>query len=355
MAIPFYVSNKCFKTILLTAITVTVTVNIITTITLPNFNPLNHANNPATNFVKHKNGSSTDTVIGYQDPRCIGLELEDKMDKLLSSYRQVYIVMPAKAGGSTTNTFVKNCMKNQTESFANYDNILNRPGWMRSAHLDTFKQPSLISSHLYTENTLVNLVKQATRKSLIVYIHREDTDRLLSAIKQVVYTEVCNKKKYTNSQEGCRVTQDKLVQLIEKEAWNEISYGMTNLLKCNTYSMIEENAPNLVFIDYKQLDKLLKLVSKHHCPGQALVRKNVASEKKSILVELPTKSTNLASKNSTNIMKSIESWLEAKMGVIELALNLKEEVSCQVTTRKMENNLMVCPDKTLQFSTSELL
>ena len=162
-------------------ITVTVTINIITTITLLNFNPLNHANNPATNLVKHTNGSSTDTVIAYQDPRCIGLELEDKMDKLLSSYRQVYIVMPAKAGSSSIKVFVKNCMKHQTEKC--FDSILHQPGLMRSAHLDTFKQPSLIASHLYTKNTLVNLVKQATRESLIVYIHREETDRLLSAIK----------------------------------------------------------------------------------------------------------------------------------------------------------------------------
>ena len=136
---------------------------------------------------------------------------------------------------------------------------------------------------------------------------------------------------------------------------SEVRYGVTNLLKCDTYSMIEENAPNLVFIDYKQLDKLLNLVSKHHCLGQTLVRQYKASDQQSILVELLTESTNSVSKNSTNIMKSIESWLEAKMGVIELFLNLKEEVSYQATTRKMENNLMACPDKTLQLSASELL
>jgi hypothetical protein len=45
--------------------------------------------------------------------------------------------------------------------------------------------PSLISSHISRSNRIKHLVKHATTQSLIIYVHREGTNRLRSAIGQV--------------------------------------------------------------------------------------------------------------------------------------------------------------------------
>ena len=44
------------------------------------------------------------------------------------------------------------------------------------------------------------------------------------------------------------------------------------------YEMIKENDPNIVFVHYKQVSQLQKLLSKHHCPLVTKeVRENVGS------------------------------------------------------------------------------
>ena len=41
---------------------------------------------------------------------CLSLDFEEDMDHLLSKYKQVWIIMPAKAAGSTFKVFAKQCM-----------------------------------------------------------------------------------------------------------------------------------------------------------------------------------------------------------------------------------------------------
>jgi hypothetical protein len=53
---------------------------------------------------------------------------------------------------------------------------------------------SLISSHINFSKDFVNLVKNATKQSLIIYSHREETDRLQSAIIEIAAMKKCTKE-----------------------------------------------------------------------------------------------------------------------------------------------------------------
>merc|ERR1712176_1401665 len=46
----------------------------------------------------------------------------------------------------------------------------------------------------------------------------------------------------------------------------------------------------------------------------------------------------------------IDDWLNAKSQFVELALDLKRDVSCQGTTRDIEHEMLACPSETLQIS-----
>ena len=56
---------------------------------------------------------------------------------------------------------------------------------LREMLQSSFEIPTLISSHIFNFEYFMNLVKLATDDSLIIYVHRNGTDRLRSAIRHV--------------------------------------------------------------------------------------------------------------------------------------------------------------------------
>ena len=271
-----------------------------------------------------------------QHGSCLSLDLEENMDNLLSKYKQVIIAMPAKAAGSSIKTFTKKCMSRQNAtSFSVTDNILNNQNSMNSALTAQLKMPSMISSHMYTQNNMCRLMKHATDDTLIVYSHRQETSRLISATKQVI---VQRKK-------GGQLDETELVKMIKSKTV-EIGIGNTQLLTCQQYNCIKDNSPNLVFMHYKKVGQMLKLLAKHHCPElltQEETRVNIGSDKKSVSVILK-------GRNNNGTIVSIDDWLNAKSQMLEIALSMKEAVTCQATTRDIEYDLFACPDETLQIS-----
>ena len=54
-------------------------------------------------------------------------------------------------------------------------------------------------------------------------------------------------------------------------------------MTCKAYEAIEQNAPNMIVLHYKQANKLQKLLAKHHCPElleEPPIEANVAKEKR---------------------------------------------------------------------------
>ena len=222
-----------------------------------------------------------------------------------------------------------------TTSYSVRDNSLNYKNYMNSAVTAQLKMPSMISSHMYTQNNMCHIMKHATDDTLIVYSHRQETSRLISAIKEVI----------TIAKGGGQVDERNLVKMIKSKT-REIGVGNTQLLTCQQYNCIKDNSPNLVFMHYIKVNQMLELLAKHHCPellSQKEVRDNIGSEKNPVSVVLK-------GRNNYGTIVSIDDWLNAKSQMLELVLGMKEDVTCQATTRDIEYDLFSCPDETLQIS-----
>ena len=263
--------------------------------------------------------------------------------------------MPAKAAGTTLKAFSKSCMDSaNTPSFQFYDNIANKPEDMKEALTNQLEMPTLVTSHMNDSSFISKLMEHATRDSLVIYIHREETSRLLSSIREIISSRHCfnirEQEQYDLRTPGvatfgdhCQVQEKTLMKLIEKgEA--EITFGGPTLWTCQTYESVRENRPNMVFLNYKQVSKLLKLLSKHHCPEiSSDVRENVGGEKQHVSVVL-------GGPKNRGDMVDLDDWLQAKKNLVEYVLNIKTKGSCQSTIREIEDRLFACPSETLQVS-----
>ena len=228
-------------------------------------------------------GGATHTATA----QCLSLNFEEKMDAVISNSTQVFITMPAKAAGTSLKRFTEKCMKQQEMS----DNFINRPDLSKNFLTDSFELPSIITSHLYTgDQPLVDLAQHGTRQTLIIHVHRDETERLLSGIRQVLTSRVCEKKRRKDVEEfnisrnetHCILNEGPVVKLIENRV-DEIGFGSPEILTCKAYEAIEQNAPNMIVLHYKQANKLQKLLAKHHCPElleEPPIEANVAKEKR---------------------------------------------------------------------------
>ena len=267
--------------------------------------------------------------------QCLDMGEGQDLDSLIASARQIFVIFPAKAAGTTMKDFTAKCMRYRTA-----DNVLNFEK-KRKELLTNAPPLPIISSHLYKQDVFPYMVKSANnRDTLIVYSHREESSRLISAIKEVA-TNKCRLHEKRNSTR-CILDEMKLVNHIETFKDDEIGFSTHRLLTCQTYEAIRENGPKLVFLNYKQVGKLQKLLAKHHCPelsNKLPLKSNAASDRAlKILVQKGGKMTGL------------DEWLDAKGHTLDWTLNLKADASCQGKTIQMEEELFSCPDEALRVT-----
>ena len=301
---------------------------------------------------------------------CLNLGFQEDMDNLLSKYKKVWIVMPAKAAGSSFKEFTLDCMSSVgTTSFAHQDNPFSVPERSELALLGQSNMPSLIASHLLQSKDFCNVIKHATIKdTLVVYSHREETSRLISSIRHVVTDRLCKQARDNKQRWGgqevqgvsivdneCRVEEGALINVIKKKQV-EIGIGNTQLLTCKLYDCIVDSNPNIVFMHYKQASQLQKLLVKHHCPSKAVENSvktaNVGSNKRAVSVVLQQGKNKGGStiSNSREEVVLLDEWLSAKESMLEMALSLKENASCLATTQDIEHELFACPNEAMQVS-----
>ncbi|VEU37942.1 unnamed protein product [Pseudo-nitzschia multistriata] len=285
-----------------------------------------------------------------EEQACLDLGDGNNMDELLSAHKQVFVAMPAKAAGSSMKSFTSKCMKrgwsgNYTDRWV--ENVLAKPDVLKELLHGPLEVPPLIASHMYEDADFMRLMQAATKETLIVYIHREETSRLTSAIRYVMDHRKCpeflKEHRANNDKKTCTVEEEQLTQIIQDRKTNsmgEIEYGAVELLTCRTYSAIRSNAPKLVFMHYKQASKLQKLLAKRFCPRQGDSLKNVRSEDAKIQVEL----------REGGSVVTLDQWLDAKQHFLELALGMKETMTCQHETKSMEETLFACPDETFYWT-----
>jgi len=296
------------------------------------------------------------TSASAETTGCLSLDFDGDMDNLLSKYKQVFIEMPAKAAGTTFKAFTIACMAStNTTSFASFDNVLNRKENADKSFKQQLQMPSLIASHVYRNpQPIYDTMAHATEETLIVYSYREETSRLISAIKQVLSTICKRAETESGAVSGavwiapgeCQVQEWKLLESIRKKQ-GEIGLGITQHLTCKTYEVIKDNNPNLVFVHYRKASQLQKLLAKHHCPVvTSEVRVNTAAAKE--------KNTNISivleGRSNNGTLVSLNDWLDAKRQLLALNFDLRKDASCQATTKDIQYELLRCPDETLQIS-----
>ena len=260
--------------------------------------------------------------------QCLGLDLDDGMDNLLDKYKQVILVMPAKAAGSTYKQFTDNCMKSAGTSGGAF------------GQLDA---PSLSAGHIHTWQKIISVLEHSTKDTLVIYSHREETSRFSSAVKHVFWRHCGKPRPPFKEGPPCQISENNLLEKI-KNRQDEIGVGPRRVLRCQTFESIQENAPNLAFVNYKQANKLQKLLSKHHCPNFTdTLKSNTGDQKPSMSVVLEGSKVN-------GTIVSIDDWLKAKGGILEYEAKARSGWSCQAKMKDIEAELFACPDEALQIS-----
>lgn len=326
--------------------------------------PTQQTNNKNPELLSDANGSTAPMFLGQQQ-LCLSFDpnqgnTSQDMDSLVASASQIFVTMPAKAGGTSMKQFTKRCMKNNVA-----DNILSLDQLWKKYLVNSPRIQPIISSHLYRAIDLSRLAKLSSRKTLIIHTHREESSRVISAVNQIA-NSVCNflGARYSNEKQTrttfkiqknnshCILDEGSFVNEIAANG-AEVGFSTHRLLTCQSYEAIQDNSPQLVFLHYKQVDKLQRLLAKHHCPemlDDLPIKANVAASKPLQV---------MLHKNGTNTDRSksavrLEDWLDEKGPAMEWALKLRRDASCQAKTVHMEDELFACPDETLRVTSESI-
>jgi len=308
------------------------------------------ASNGSTTTIEKVESSSE--LLSSSNSNCLDLHFNQSADSIINIMRQVFIIAPAKSAGTTIEQFSHKCMGKGISS-----NIIQRPQNQKLL-LTTSSNTSIIASHLFEDRGLIKLSKYSNEKTLIVYVHREESSRITSAIKQVLHT-LCqfkypNKSKNTTMHQFnltirknlCAIDEDAMLLEIATRP-HEIGMGTFDILTCEVYQSLVEDGTDIMFIHYKQINKLMKLLEKRFCSkllNNAPIRANVDAEK-GLNIFIKTK-------NEDGQFKSIalEEWLSEKQYLLEWALDLRSSATCQSTTKSLEKELLNCPDQALKVT-----
>mmetsp|Transcript_11016 Transcript_11016/g.13936 ORF Transcript_11016/g.13936 Transcript_11016/m.13936 type:complete len:355 (+) Transcript_11016:138-1202(+) len=314
--------------------------------------------------IRHtKSYETISTYDSQSSSKC--LSFEGSMDELVKSSKQIFITMPAKAAGSSMKAFTQKCMSNHT--VMEEDNFINSEKSVLNMMTQTYELPSIITGHIYKEKTMVDIVKGATDDSLVLYINRQETDRLVSAAQTVV-DRMCEGKfaeleefkdqiqvRYpdeNNRQENvfflrkngeCTIEEDALRDVLLQQK-KEMGKSNFNSLSCSVFDAIEDNKPNMVVVDYKQAGRLQKLLAKYHCP-EMLDEEAVHSNRGSTHVK---KFVRLSNEEGREVLLS--EWMEKKRDLIEWGFGMKKDISCQGKIRSMQRELSRCDDEMFHLS-----
>ena len=295
-----------------------------------------------TNFIMNSNGNS--------GAKC--LDFEKSFDELVANSVNVFVTMPAKAAGTAMKGFTRKCVGMYDKSNTN-SNFMN--GSIDNK-IDNFIQridhPKIVTSHVFGDKPMVDIIRNAPRDSLIIYIYREEQERMLSGLREVVQTSVCTNDVYEDisaAERGdgrCVIDEMTIAKKVLQEKKAEVRFGSHNIMTCTFYDAIEQNFPKMVFIHYKYVDEMQKVLAKYHCPE--------------LLDELPIKA-NLKEYKQTEVfvkrekdgeLMGFSEWVDAKRGMIEWTFEMysgKGE-TCQAKTRRLEDDLLDCKNGLLQVT-----
>ena len=291
---------------------------------------------------------SVQNEAGTNDHSC--LSFDNDIDALVSKASHIFVVMPDKAAGMTLKSFMGQCEKNHKDGLLRYDAIFKE-----NALSHSMEMPTLIADHVEREKHLLHTIEHSPSSALIIYIYREESDREASAIQHVAQSRLCAEDNHDakpvpavplhyEEDGSCIIDdEDQFIESVIKARFWEIGYGVYDTLTCKTYEAIENEGPNMIMINYKQADNLLKIISKHRCPSleDELFRSNVGSSKKmEAMMKLRSGQT-----------VTMKDWVKSKKGQFGFFQPFHDDYNpqCKAKTRKIEKDMLKCQDEAIRL------
>lgn len=278
--------------------------------------------------------------------------------KHLDSSKQIIIAMPAKASGTSMISFTTACTGKYLPG-ATFD----REPLLNELLTYTYETPKIIANHFQDPKRkgMLRLVRSTSDDTLVIILHRHETDRLVSSIREVLarYCQYFYEDKlehgmdrYVHGFSGekddnkkCVIDEKVLIDII-KDQVIEISISTNTIFGCDEFDAIEENKPNLLVVDYKKGNDLQMAIATKHCPDlihQLPIHHNDGNDDRhnSIFVKL-------ISGERENV--PVNEWLTHKKEILEWTLDLHKESSCRGKVREMEKVLGQCEDESIVLS-----
>jgi len=291
--------------------------------------------------------------INGGNSKCLSFDKE--LRNIIQGSSRLFITMPAKAAGSTMKGFVKLCNGDEEKP----KNILNEKEKIREFLTSSQELSKIIVSHVYNDQALLDLIPYITKETPLIYIYRNEQDRLMSAIRQVTATDICMNAKHDvkllrNDNDRCDIDEDALIDSVITPKLAEIGDGAPEIMTCAMYDALKNYGPNIIFVNYKQVNRLQEIIAEYNCPEIAPQQRNKAGEHLTTYVKLHNDSVDSSirggrDENDKEEYINLEDWMRHKKDVIEWALQM-EKSQCQIHTKHLEDNLLACPDEMMQLS-----
>lgn len=200
------------------------------------------------------------------------------MRQLINATDNIIVAMPAKAAGTSLKYFASACYGDgYSPVFNNIQDNLEDTG-IEVVLSNAWDSPGVVASHFWHPQALSRILRSASPRTLIIYSHRDENSRFISAAYHVLSQWCMNgipqqlvnvlptlKGIFKGQKDKCNINELDLIKTLRLRP-QEMQMGTNELLTCELYSAIEEYAPNMIFMDFKSASDVQNLMAEKYCP-----------------------------------------------------------------------------------------
>jgi len=294
----------------------------------------------------------------------------DAIEDAISNADMTFILMAPKSGGTSMKDFTAHCVYDPSElesfrtdyhNYAPFDSSTSFGRAMLKSYVQSKEEPpKIMTSHVYDDEAIIRIADSVDPKSLIIYVYRNELERLKSSINYVAAIRMCQNIEdliqdfpenvtsdsiIQHEDNTCTIDEDLMLTVIENK-YHEIGNGQNQILTCDLYDSVKKSDPNMLYIHYTQLDLLQDIIAKYHCPeliGSSF-HDNTGDQR-------PLPQHIYSSETQTTL--PVEEWTNNKASLLAWSLNLLggEKEQCHRETHQIEHKLDSCPIQMIRATT----
>ena len=274
------------------------------------------------------------------------------LEQRTNSAGMTFVLPPYKAGGSSLYMFQQRCNFKPSKRMK-MDKVLRDREMLKDFFELNEEVPKFLMTHVASTDVLTDLIYHASPDSLIIFLYRNERDRLVSAVKHILEHRACAswgifqehyealvaEKDVTK----CLVREEALVELIRSNRPYEIGGSVRNILSCELFDLIRENDPNILFMEYSKQDELQRILAKGNCPE--------------LIPQIPMHTNTSGGPLDVFIVRAdgkqvpIKEWLKGKAHLLELLTTPQsEQAGCGLERKQIEEAISFCPESTVSSS-----